>query len=270
VRFALITDVHFGPPAYFGGKLRKLSHRAGTLTRAFVEHMNDVAHPDLVVNLGDVIEDADRERDREQYASFVSLLDALRAPVMHVAGNHDTVNLDEDELRALWKHSGPLYYARNVGGVQFLVLHTLETKDVGIHLPGEQLEWIEAELAKSSAPVVVLMHHPAAEVDFTGNRWFEKAPHIGRVAERRKLRRIFEASGKVAVVFNGHAHWNHFDVIEGIPYVTLQSLTENLDDDAPGRAARAWAVCDIDPARVSIHVQGEEPARYQIELGTRR
>ena len=43
-------------------------------------------------------------------------------------------------------------------------------------------------------------------------------------------------------VFNGHLHWNHLDVIAGIPYVTVQSLIENLDDDAPGRAAAAHAV----------------------------
>jgi 3',5'-cyclic-AMP phosphodiesterase len=74
-----------------------------------------------------------------------------------------------------------------------------------------------------------------------------------------------EASGKVVAVFNGHAHWNHLDVIAGIPYVTLQSLTENLDDDAPGRPANAWAVCDLDARRLVIRVHGEEPQHYQIE-----
>jgi 3',5'-cyclic-AMP phosphodiesterase len=86
------------------------------------------------------------------------------------------------------------------------------------------------------------------------------------VAERQQLRAVVEASGKVVAVFNGHVDWNHLDVIADIPYITLQSLTENLDDDAPGRPARAWAVCDLDERRLVIRVYGEEPQRYQLEL----
>ncbi len=52
---ALITDLHFGPEARFGGKLRKLTAHAGDLTRAFVDRMNREVKPDLVVNLGDDI-----------------------------------------------------------------------------------------------------------------------------------------------------------------------------------------------------------------------
>jgi Icc protein len=266
VKFALISDVHFGPPAYFEGKLRKLTHEAASLTRRFVEHMNSVVRPDLVVNLGDVLEDQDRERDLENYAAFMRALGELEAPVLHVAGNHDTINLSSDDLRSFWRHHGELYYSRVVEGVHFSVLHTLETKDTAIHLPEAQLDWLTQDLQAASAPVVVLMHHPASEMDLHGNRWFERAPHICRVAERRRLRHVLEASGKVVGVFNGHVHWNHFDVIAGIPYVTLQSLVENLDDDAPGRPAAAWAECRLGAQRLEIHVGGEHTARYQIEL----
>lgn len=265
MRFALISDVHLGPPARFGGKLRKLSGDAPALVRAFVERMNTLDAPDLVVNLGDVIEDESRELDRARYGEFVALLSGLHAPVLHVAGNHDRVGLTDDDLRALWRHGGPLHYSREVGGVHFCVLATEETKDVAVRLPAEQLAWLERDLSAARAPAVVLMHHPASEQRLEGNRWFERAPHICRVAERRELRRVIEASGKVLAVFNGHAHWNHLDVIAGIPYVTLQSLVENLDDDAPGRAANAFAVCDLDERRLVVNVFGEEPARYQLE-----
>jgi 3',5'-cyclic-AMP phosphodiesterase len=55
-------------------------------------------------------------------------------------------------------------------------------------------------------------------------------------------------------------------VIAGIPYITLQSLIENLDDDAPGRAAAAYAVCDLDDRRLVVTVYGAEQLRYQVEL----
>ncbi len=86
------------------------------------------------------------------------------------------------------------------------------------------------------------MHHSAADQDLRGNRWFEGSPHLCLVRERRAMRRLFEEHGVLAV-FNGHLHWNHLDVIRGIPYVTLQSLIENLDDDAPGRAAARTRSC---------------------------
>jgi Icc protein len=267
VRFALITDVHFGPPASFDGKLRKLSHEASSLTERFVQRMNDVERPDLVVNLGDVIEDLNREADLGNYRRFVDILGGLDAPVLHVAGNHDFAHLSESDLRDLWSHDGALYYSRDFGGVHFSVLHTIETKDVAVRVPEQQLDWLRSDLERAELPCVVLMHHPASEMQLVGNRWFEKAPHICRIAERRKLRAVIEASGKVVAVFNGHVHWNHLDVIAGIPYVTLQSLIENLDDDAPGRPAAAWAVCDLTEHRLNVDVHGAESMRYQFELG---
>ncbi len=264
MRFALVTDVHFGPAAYFEGRLRKLSHDAGRLLGDFVERMNGLVHPDLVVNLGDAIEDDSPAADRDRYAEFLSALSRLEAPLMHVAGNHDSIHLDDDALRALWQHAGPLYYSRDVGGVHFSVLRTEETKNVAVHLPAEQLDWLAADLAKITLPAIVLMHHPASDQSLEGNRWFEKAPHICRVAERRKLRAVIEHSGKVLAVFNGHAHWNHVDVIAGIPYITLQSLVENLDDDAPGRAAAAFAVCDVDERKLCVYIGGEHELRLEF------
>lgn len=266
MRFALITDVHFGPRAYYDGKLRKLTDRAGELTARFVERMNQEVKPELVVNLGDVIEDASRERDLEEYGKFTALLGGLDARVQHVAGNHDQVFLTADDLRGLWAHSGSLFYSFDFGGVHFVVLCTQEIKDKAVHLPLEQLEFAERDLAATSLPSIVLMHHPISEQRVEGNRWFERAPHLCRVAERGKARGVLERSGKVVAVFNGHVHWNHLDVIRGIPYVTLQSLTENLDDDAPGRPAQAYAIVDIDERRLSVDVRGEEPQRYQFEL----
>lgn len=265
MRFALFTDQHFGPPAYFGGKLRKLSHEAARLTRELVRQLNEELRPDLVINLGDVIEDESHDADLARYREFLGIVAGLDAPVLHVAGNHDTLHVAVEELCALWGESGGAYRSRDVAGVHFAALHSLETKDRSVNLPAEQLDWLRADLAATSLPAIVLVHHPASELRLDGNRWFEHAPHICRIAERRQLRRVISDSGKVLAVFNGHAHWNHLDLCDGVPYVTLQSLTENLDDDAPGRAARAFALCDLDDRRLLVHVHGEETLRYQFE-----
>ncbi len=109
------------------------------------------------------------------------------------------------------------------------------------------------------------MHHSAADQDLRGNRWFEGRAHVCLVRERRKIRALLEAHGDVRAVFNGHLHWNHLDLIAGIPYVTVQSLIENLDDDAPGRAAAAHAVVRVSDRRIVVEIEGAERARYQFD-----
>lgn len=265
MRFALISDVHFGPRASHQGKLRKLTDQSEDLVRAFVRRMQDEVEPDLVINLGDVIEDESAGPDRERYARFVSMLAEIGKPVLHVAGNHDTINLTAEEIAGIWGAGTGVTYSRDVDGFHFAVLRTIEHRGERIELPQDQIDWLAEDLAKTSLPCIVLMHHPASDMRLEGNRWFEKAPHLCRVVERRAVRQVIEQSGKVLAVFNGHVHWNHLDIVAGIPYITLQSLIENLDDDAPGRAAAAYAVCDIDDRRLVIHVHGAENLRYQVE-----
>jgi 3',5'-cyclic AMP phosphodiesterase CpdA len=265
MRFALISDVHLGPLARHDGKLRKLTQLSEGLVKSFVTRMREEPKLDLVINLGDVLEDEAAEVDRQRYAHFVAMLAQIGKPVVHVAGNHDTVNLTTDELCQMWGNSPSVTYSQDHHGIHFSVLRTIEHRNERVELPAEQIRWLEQDLAATTLPSIVLMHHPASEMRLEGNHWFEKAPHICRVVERRALRQVIEASGKVLAVFNGHVHWNHLDIIAGIPYITLQSLSENLDEDAPGRPAAAYAVCDLDDRRLVVTVYGAEMLRYQIE-----
>jgi Icc protein len=265
MRIALLSDAHFGPRATYDGKLRKLSDLAGPLTEQFVERMNREARPDLVVNLGDVVEDDNHDADLAAYRRFLELMSALEAPLLHVAGNHESVNLSDDELRALWNHTGPLYYSRETGGLHLTILRARHRRATEVTLSAVQLEWLRQDLAEANLPVLVFLHHPLSDMRLEGNRWFEREPHICLVKEREQARAILEQSGKVEAVFNGHVHWNHFDLVRQIPYITIQSLIENVEDDAPGRVARTHALIDVDPAHILVRVFGESPARYQLE-----
>jgi Icc protein len=261
----IVTDLHFGPEARFGGKLRKMTHQAGDLARDFVRRMNDQVRPDLVVNLGDDIEDESREADLIRYGECQAILRVARAPLVNVAGNHDLIHLNRDDLCQFWQRGGPLYYSFDQGGWHFVVLHTIERQDVEIRVPETQLEWLRADLARGHANAIVLMHHSASEQLLDDSRWWPGRAHLALVKERADLRRIFGESGCVRAVFNGHLHWNHLDVIGDIPYVTIQSLIENLDDDAPGRAAASHAVVRLMERRIIVRVHGNDPARYQVE-----
>jgi 3',5'-cyclic AMP phosphodiesterase CpdA len=236
--------------------------------------MNDDVRPSLVVNLGDDIEDESPEIDRARYHECVGILRGVDAKLRHVAGNHDLARLSPRDLLATWApdhtdivrpgDAEALYYSFDHRGIHFIVLHTQEVKDLDVRVDAVQLEWLEQDLASTGLPTVVLMHHSAADQDLRGNRWFSRHPNLCLVRERRALRALFEAQGRVLLVLNGHLHWNHVDVIRGIPYVTLQSLIENVDEDAPGRPARAHAVVRISSAWILVEIEGAERARYQF------
>lgn len=260
-----VTDLHFGPAAYHDGRLRKLTHHAGELTREVVRRMNEEHRPDLFVNLGDDVEDESREADLARYTECQSILRTAKAELVNVAGNHDTIHLTRDDLNRAWGRRGPLFYSFDRGGFHFTVLHTHERKDVDVRIPQAQIEWCKDDLERTALPTIVLMHHSASEQDLSDSSWFARAPHLALVVERRELRAVFEASKKVRAVVNGHVHRNHLDVIGGIPYVTVQSLIENLDEDAPGRPAAAHAVAHLDERRLVFRVHGNDPARYQVE-----
>jgi Icc protein len=265
VVLGIVTDLHFGPEARFEGKLRKLTHQAADLARGFVQQMNDDVKPDLVVNLGDDIEDESRDVDLVRYGECQAILRTAHAPLVNVAGNHDMIHLNREDINHAWQRSGPLYYAFDQGGWHFVVLHTIERQGVEIRIPEPQLAWLRSDLAAGTAPTVVLMHHSASEQCLDDSRWWPGRAHIALVKEREELRRIFRDSGRVRVVFNGHLHWNHFDLIGGIPYITVQSLIENVEDDAPGRAAASHAVVRLTDRRMIVRVRGNDPARYQVE-----
>lgn len=267
---AALADPHFGPRAMFANKLRKMGDAAPFLTEQFVERMNRVVRPDLVLTLGDLIEHESLAADQERYARCLDILSRLAAPVRHVAGNHDSIHLSDSMLRKARGHEGELYYSFDCGTLHCVVLRTVEHRDLEVRLSEEQMEWLRADLEGTSYPTLVAMHHGAADQDVAGNPWFEHAPHLALVRERRELRAILAASGKVILVLNGHLHWNHVDLHNGIPYVTVQSLVENVEDDAPGRVAAAHAVVRVSDRSLLVTIDGACPTRYEHHFATGR
>ncbi len=265
----VITDVHFGPQAQFDGKLRKLTADAPRLAKAFAAKMRERTRPDIVVNLGDCIEDESPEADRKRYRACLEVLRGAHAELVNVAGNHDRVHLSNAELLRCWHPEVPstkrrLFYSLDRAGIHLVVLATHETQGVHVRIDDAQLDWLARDLAHTTMPTVVLMHHSAAEQDLRDNRWFAGSPHLCLVQNRQRLRTLLCEHRRTLLVINGHLHWNHLAVIDGIPYLTLQSLIENLDDDAPGRPAAAHAIVRLDPPHVHVLIEGAEPARYQF------
>ena len=271
LKIGIISDIHIGPRASYGGQVRKVTEAAEPLARSFVERMNTVFEPDLVINLGDVVQDLGFEEDVRGYRRIFEVLSGLEAPMYPLVGNHDLIEMGPDDLRAVWaslRHMGPLeddrlYYTFEAGGWGFVALHSHESKDSHIWLDEGQIAWLEEALASLSGPVMVLVHHSLADQDTSGNHWFKRHPHLALIRERAAVRRLIEASGKVKAVINGHLHWNNLTAHAGIPYITVQSPIENALGLDPPRACGAWGELTLTGEGLSLEVFGEDPASWR-------
>ena len=98
------------------------------------------------------------------------------------------------------------------------------------NLPKAELAWLESELSKASGPVIVFAHQ---RLDL------DKAHAVRNAAE---IRALFEKSGKVLAVFQGHSHKNDYQQIAAIHYTTLVAMVEGS-----GAENNGYTMLDILP-----------------------
>jgi 3',5'-cyclic AMP phosphodiesterase CpdA len=195
--------------------------------------------------------------DLGEFSSQSWLVETLRLSRVHpllILGNHDAV----DDFRALSLTSPDcrpdgLYYSRNLGGMSCLFL------DSSAGTVGQvQLGWVEAQLAESSGPVAVFVHHPLLDCGSTADRLYA-------LTNRDSVRDVLAASGREIAVFCGHYHFADGDVrtYERITqYVTPSTLvqfgrtgeTVTLDTKAIG-----YRIVELSSSGVTTEVVTLEP-----------
>ena len=221
LKVGLMTDLHYAdkPPT----KTRFYREALAKLDEA-VEVMNREKTA-LVVELGDFIDQADSvEKEIEWLKTMESHFAQLSMPRHYVLGNHCVGTLTKEEFAANTKAAGG-FESFEVGGVTFIILDAcfrgdgtpysrknFNWKDPNI--PISQLSWLESELNKASGPVIVFAHQ---RLDADKAHAVQNAPAV---------RSLFEKSGKVLAVFQGHSHKNDYQQIAGIHYTTLVAMVE--------------------------------------------
>jgi 3',5'-cyclic-AMP phosphodiesterase len=188
---AQLSDPHIGAEWFDDQSVGRLA--------AAVESVRAVRpQPDAVLLSGDL---ADHATD-EEYEQLRELVAPLGAPLYVLPGNHD-------DRRALHRNFGvpggdgePVRYSVDLGPLRLIVLDTTRPGEDSGALEGDQLDWIDAELAEApEQPTLIAMHHPPLVIGVPA--WDE----IGLAAsDRRALGDVIDRHAQVRRLACGHFH----------------------------------------------------------------
>ncbi len=208
---------------------------------AVLDHYRDGDwHADLAIVTGDLIQDD----SPEAYNHFCQLLGTLQLPVHCLPGNHDVREL----MRAAMAEP-PFHYCESLLTNNWLIIgiDTCVTDQAGGHLGDAELARLEAEIAATSAPnVLVCLHHPPV---LMGSKWLDT---VGLDNGDQFLERI-AASGKVRLAIFGHVHQPYDADHGGVNIVGTPSTCRQF-----AQGSDEFAVDDNPPAyrRINLHTDG--------------
>lgn len=261
---AIIADIHFG--ADLG---TKKGSAAKEQFQKFIRWQKAL-NPDLVVDLGDRISDIGKEGDIELMSEVAQWFKEIEAPVAHLMGNHDSHFLSATENSEIL---GSSCEKRSIDleGYHLIFFNTrcYLDQDKGLSFDKADLEWLREDLESTNLPTVLFSHVPLDNGSMTGNFYFERmyAHHAHYPdGDMQDLREIIERSNKVTLCINGHTHWNTYQCINGIHYVTVPSLTE-LFPTYP-ESTNAMTLLNIDED-IHIKVEGNLPIEYRLPIRQR-
>lgn len=261
LKLAIVTDIHHGPD-----KLTKRGEAALGLLDRFLAFAGEWG-ADMIVDLGDRISDIDAATDARLMREVAARFQPVNTPHAHLNGNHDVAFLGE---AANFQTLGepPCGRAVEIKGRRliFWQADTLIQRPEPFRIRAEDLAWLADELPKSELPTVLFTHAPLGGGSMTGNYWFQNNPAFAAYPNAADARALIEDLGHLVLCVAGHVHWNSLHRVNGVPYLTAQSLTESFTTD--GEPAGAWATLEIDAA-IRWRVHGRDPIEIALPLRNR-
>ena len=225
---AQITDPHLRAE---GTRLFGAVDTFGALQCA-IDHLNaSDPGPDAVIVTGDLVHDG----EAEDYTALTDLLQRLSAPVFAVPGNHDSRELSRRALAfaGIVPDAGPVCFAADAGPVQLIGLDSLVEGHAHGHLGGEQLTWLDEQLAvEPDSPTLLFLHHPpfATGIGFMDAIRLDDADALAAVIGKR---------GHVGLIACGHVHRMIVGQLAAVPVVVgpgvAHQVVFDLTAGAPSR-----------------------------------
>jgi alkaline phosphatase len=228
VRICLVTDLHYADKTSGSRHYRETLAKLSEAGRQFEKDK-----PDLVVELGDLIDAADSVEAEKEYLRRIDReFAALPGKKHYVLGNHCVYTLTKDEFLGEVGQKKS-YYSFDEGGIHFMVLDSCFRSDgapygrknfdwTDPNIPAAELEWLRADLNQTNKPVVVFAHQR-----------LDVSNHYG-VKNAADVRKALEDYGKVLAVFQGHSHKNDHAEIGGVHYCTLVAMVEGTGAENNG------------------------------------
>ena len=221
LRVGLITDLHHADKPSTG--TRHYRETLGKLAEAATQFEKD--NPTFVVELGDLIDAANSVETEQRYLKTINReFSAISKDRHYVLGNHCVDTLTKAEFLGGVEQKQS-YYSFDRGDFHFVVLDACFRNDGepygrknskwnDANIPPAEVEWLQADLKATSKKTIVFAHQ---RLDVSNDHGVKNCPEV---------RKIFEESGKVLAVFQGHSHQNDLKDIGGIHYCTLVAMVE--------------------------------------------
>jgi len=258
LKLAIVTDIHHGPTRY-----TKIGAAALPLLRHVRENVA-TRGADMLIDLGDRISNADHDTDIGLMRDVMAVFDPVEIPRAHLLGNHDRHYLSLAENEAIL---GQPLGSRSIDMKGWHLVFwqiDLSGRFPDNPIPADSdLDWLRADLAATTLPAVIFTHVPLDGASMTGNYYFQNNPASATLQHIARARQVIEDAGNVVLCVAGHVHWNNATSIDGIRYLTVQSLAESYTTE--GEATGAWAEIELaDVLRWRVH--GGDPVTYEVPL----
>ena len=187
--FAIVGDTHTGAP--------------GSVYPEFIRSIEEEG-THMIVHTGDAI---NNPGNLSQWAQFFDITGSGKTLYL-APGNHDIGG--RKSLDVYLSFFGAPYSSTSDGDTLLVFLNT-ELSGEESRITGEQLAWLEAELAKPFRYKLVFLHEPLFPV--IHQHGLDRHPQ-----ERDKLHELFVRSG-VSLVVAGHDHIYDRRLKDGVTYV---------------------------------------------------
>lgn len=255
MKIALISDIHCSGRADTEFDVRPM-------VEAFVAWANAV-RADVLVDLGDRIDDIDRDADLANAGELAQIFSKFSGPRIHLLGNHDVVNLNDEDHRQLFGRR-PGHYAIELGEVRLLLWEPSVRLDrkAGFPPAAPDLGWLVDELASTDRPAIIASHIPVSGASMVGNYYFENNADFATYPDHAEIRQAVERTGRAAIWLSGHVHWNSVSTVHGIRHLTVQSASERYTS-MPDPAC-TFSLLEIDNAMARLQIFGQDPMVLEL------
>ena len=208
IRFLVFSDLHYDEVTDGDNRIEKILADA---------QKRDL---DFIVSLGDLCTPIkENQRVLEQFKS-------LGIPFYNVIGNHETDKCILSEILDFYAINNP-YYSVICNGYKLIFLNTCYLGKDGKEeifynkkfkcegtvypiIPSEEIRWLQEEL-KDGMKSIIFSHHSFIN-DFTKRG----------IYNREEIRKKF-VKKQVLLCLNGHDHGDDYSIVDGIPYMTINS-----------------------------------------------